>query len=182
MGSYAPGVDQSSGLGPGGANFQHDQGWGGSFGTSGSAGPVPYGNPSLIPLLGGSGGGGDGNDPGGGGAGGGAILIACQNTLSVTGTVRANGGSRSFHSGGGSGGGIRMVADTLSGSGAVQANGGSGWSYHGGLGRLRLERATNSSDYTITPDPSVVTLGCGSDGAAVAAGHGAVGEGGVDRW
>ena len=58
------------------------------------AGGAAYGNGANLPLLGGSGGGG-GAIAGmtGGGAGGGAILIATSGTLTLTGTIRANGGA-----------------------------------------------------------------------------------------
>jgi hypothetical protein len=59
-------------------------------------------NQFLVPLVGGSGGGGAnsfgtlGSTPyaGGGGAGGGAILIASSTTITVNGTINANGGCR----------------------------------------------------------------------------------------
>lgn len=84
-----------------------------------------------------------------GGAGGGAILIACQNTITLNGTVRANGGSGRYwgsnnYSSGGSGGGIRLVANTLSGTGIVQALAGGGYQ-SGGLGRIRIERVVNDN-------------------------------------
>ena len=163
MGYYTPGVDASAGFGPGGANFTGDQGYGGSYGSQGGGGPATYGNPSLIPLIGGSGGGGDGNGNAGGGGGGGALLIASAGTLTVNGSISAKGGSRpEDHSGGGSGGGVRLVADTLAGSGVVNAVGGTGWSFHGGVGRTRVEYVSDTSTLVVTPLASVVPLVDGS--------------------
>ena len=174
-GSYSPGAIESPGFGPGGGaidisldGFGNFAGGGGSYGglgnTAGGAG-VKYGNPSLLPLIGGSGGAGTGSRPNnsaaGGGAGGGAMLVACAGTLSVSGTVRANGGAGNG-SGGGSGGGIRLICDTLSGNGNVNCLGGLGTLY-GGVGRIRLERVTNASSMSnLLPDPSVVNLTSGA--------------------
>lgn len=158
-------------------------GGGAAFGT---APPVPggycpttpgvvYGNLNLLPLIGGSGGGGGAGGsvlPGsGGGGGGGAILIAASGTISVNGSILANGGTpplstvngRGAQGGGGSGGTIRVVATTITGNGTINAAGGSyagelinqsvGTNYfvctaysngsqNGGAGRIRLESET----------------------------------------
>ena len=171
-GLYAASVLQGAGFGVGGgpaSQGYNTWGGGGSYGFVGSWGiPSAYGNPSLIPLIGGSGGGGTAGSSGlGGGAGGGAILIACASNLTVSGAVRANGGTgasgsgtwccETYYAGSGSGGGVRLVAETLSGSGAVETIDGGG-SQRGGLGRIRIERVTNVNNLQITPDPSVVTL------------------------
>jgi hypothetical protein len=121
-------------------------GSGGAFATSpGPASPgngctytpgTAYANPTLLPLIGGSGGGGAPASTlvagAGGGGGGGAILIAASGTITVTGSILANGGNgaslASFvHSGGGSGGAIRLVASTISGNGTISATGGTGY-------------------------------------------------------
>ena len=155
-GNFAPGVGRSSGFGPGGAAGDY-YGGGGSFGSSGAAGSSAYGNPSLLPLIGGSGGAGFAGDSRGGGAGGGAILIASSETIAVAGTIRANGGGSAGGTGGGSGGAVRLIAKSLDGSGVVQCLGGGG-SNPGGLGRIRIERANNNNSLQVNPDPSVVTL------------------------
>ncbi len=92
-----------------------------------------YGNADLQPLIGGSGGGGGhaGLSFGGsgGGGGGGAILIASSETLTVSGSILANGGSSGGSAGAssggpggeGSGGAIRLIATTVSGNGPIQA-------------------------------------------------------------
>jgi hypothetical protein len=93
---------QGQGLGGGGVDTLNSGKVGGnaSFGTlaesivnqhpSGSV----YGNKFLVPLLGGSGGSG-GSASGwsnGGGGGGGAILIAASDTVTINGSISANGG------------------------------------------------------------------------------------------
>lgn len=164
--------DASAGFGIGGG---HRSIWGGSpggsYGSRGENGPASYGNPSLIPLLGGSGGSGrwgrweDGGHCGGGGAG--AILIACAQTVTISGSLHADGGDAhnngAYAAGGGSGGGVRLVASTIEGNGGIQALGGRGLDSagNGGVGRVRIERVTNNSTLLIIPDPSVVTLAGG---------------------
>ncbi len=118
------------------------------------------GTPFLLPLVGGSGGGG-GNIQGslgsvpygaGGGAGGGALLIASSTTITVNGTINANGGAgvnlngACGLSGGGSGGAIRVAVNTLSGSGTLMAAGGvsDGGVFNGGPGVVRIEAYTNN--------------------------------------
>lgn len=160
-GTYAEGVLPGAGFGPGGGGL----GTGGSYGTMSANGPLPYGNQSLIPLIGGSGGGGGGErhdeyGKRGGAAGGGAILIACQGTIIINGIVSANGGDGSGYgvvTGSGSGGGIRLVADTFAGTGAVNALGGGGGPL-GGMGRIRIERVTNEIPFVVVPIASLLTL------------------------
>ena len=127
------------------------------------SGGVAYGNPSLIPLIGGSGGGGGWGEGWGfvGGAGGGAMLLATSGTLTVNGAkILAVGGSGSSMTGAGSGGGIRLVSSRMGGTGSLNATGGAGYSNvpNGGSGRIRLERVENSADLTASPAPSVVDL------------------------
>ena len=92
----------------------------------------------------------------GGGGGGGAILIVSTDSISLTGTIRANGGGGG-NGGSGSGGAIRLVANSLDGNGILQCLGGSDGN-SGGLGRIRIERVINNNSIQVTPDPSVVTL------------------------
>ncbi len=180
------------GLGPGGArpgtfppNSTGCSGAGGSYGTQGQRGfdggtPCAivadvYGNPQLLPLIGGSGGAGASANQtpvrtgGSGGGGGGAILVAATGTLRLDGpgstiTVRGGAGGTNISGennggGAGSGGAIRLVATTLTGSGGT-LNVWGGYSVHvpygnGGLGRVRLEAYTNTLTVTIPPDPWV---------------------------
>ncbi len=108
-------------------NFANDggAGFGPGGGAPGTASPFTTGDggtflgvPELLPRLGGSGGGGGAStsgslncSAGGGGGGGGAILIAANGTITVNGSVIADGGGRGFNAagcsstgGGGSGG------------------------------------------------------------------------------
>jgi hypothetical protein len=107
------------------------------------------GSQFLIPLIGGSGGGGVqsvfgcGNllFGGGGGAGGGALLIASSNSITVTGTINANGGPAGCDGASGSGGAIRLIAPTIAGTGTITAAGATACCFNikSGDGRIRLE-------------------------------------------
>jgi hypothetical protein len=169
-----PNVLGSRGQGPGGGGGGLTNGLGGSgggvgFGVAGStngcglncigssyycvsgygSGGASYGNPSMIPLIGGSGGGGGAgvtNVSGGGGGGGGAILIASSGTIKINsaGSITAKGGNGAYAGsylcsavggncggnsslnagGGGSGGAIRLVANVITGEGTITATGG----------------------------------------------------------
>jgi len=166
MATFSSGVRASAGFGPGGGSRESNHGTGGSYGTT-TGGPTPYGNPSLVPLIGGSGGGGDNESTtlkGGGGGGGGAILIASTGTTTINGIVTANGGNGQFsytgtdiNSGGGSGGGVRIVTHSLDGTGVARTLGGTGGKT-GGVGRIRIERVINNNTIQVTPDPSIVPL------------------------
>ncbi len=159
-GGVAPG---SAGYGPGGGVYQCG---GGSYGGAGfgNAGPT-YGNDRIIPLIGGSGGAGcsgsGGRGPGGGG--GGAILIAASGSITLDGTITANGGIITGGAGGGlagrggSGGAIRLVADSIGGGGALRAVGLEPVhpQYSGGVGRIRLE--ANSVTLADVGDPPYTT-------------------------
>lgn len=161
VGYFSVGAANGAGFGPGGAaRASNNVSPGGSFGTGSTA----YGNPSLIPLLGGSGGSGAArNNASSGGAGGGAILIAATGTVDLTGTLRANGGTGAYFyfsadsAGAGSGGGIRIVCESLTGGGVVNALPGFGTN-GGTMGRIRIERAVSTSTANIVPDPSIVPL------------------------
>lgn len=158
-------VTSGAGFGVGGAS-RNGSGKSASYGTAGNGAPPAYGNPSLIPLIGGSGGGGT-NDSAtaSGGAGGGAILIAVAQTISIGGTLSCKGGDGGDianypdrFSGQGSGGGIRIVADAFVGAGQINTIAGSGGTSVSGNGRIRLERVTNTSTASVNPAPSVVDL------------------------
>ncbi len=156
----------SAGFGPGGADVATNgspKGSGGGYGSAGGVasvapgqtgsnkpGGLSYGNPRIIPLIGGSGG--AGTEAGsGGGAGGGAILIATGDSVLLNGEIQSNGGGAQVgggdRGGGGSGGSIRIVCEGISGSssGRLMANGGLGTpgffgpSSNGGVGRIRVE-------------------------------------------
>lgn len=159
-GGFAGGIAANTnpagqGYGPGGGRQDSH---GGSYGTGGSGGPVvTYGNPKVLPLMGGSGGSGAA-DPGG--AGGGAILIASDLTITIDGTVRSDGQYVDWYGGGGSGGAIRVIADSVTGGGGLFARG-APTSQPGGLGRIRVEGNTvtlpqGTPDYEVDiPDDPV---------------------------
>lgn len=98
----------------------------------------PYGNPTCIPLIGGSGGRGSFYS---GGGGGGAILIACAKTLAINGTIGAN-GAQPYSTGAGSAGAVRLVANSITGSGGISTL---------PDGRIRLESNTISGSIYSTP-------------------------------
>lgn len=202
----AQGSGGGTGIGPGGGKTgaysavygSGSGGGGGGFGAAGSNGTTDihgsavggiggtsYGNVSITALIGGSGGGSGyggtssgGGNGGGGGGGGGAILIASSGTITITGTITANGGSGgaagvySGKGGGGSGGAIKLMANLISGEGTLSAAGGSGSSGsggsgtvsggNGGNGRIRIEAPTlvrtagTTPAYTYAGAPSYV--------------------------
>ncbi len=144
----------SSGRGPGGGRWVNAINVGGGvYATRGSnLGGYVYGNDRVIPLVGGSGGAGTGwhsSSTDGGTGGGGAILIACENSITVTGnpaiTARSS-GYGACTSAPGSGGAIRLVSDTITGQGTLYAYGalvgGACYDLRGGNGRIRLEYNT----------------------------------------
>jgi hypothetical protein len=105
----------------------------------------------------------------GGGGGGGAILIGCSQTVSIVGSIKANGGKAWWPSnvestGAGSGGGIRIICDQLECTGSLLAVGGEVWSSTTstagpvGLGRIRLERVLSLDLGNPDPAPSLVDL------------------------
>ncbi|MBI3868427.1 MAG: hypothetical protein HY299_07830 [Verrucomicrobia bacterium] len=140
-GSYAGAPGQGQGGGRPGMN-------GGEAGEPGTYAST-YGNPFIVPLVGGSGGGGRGSAVGtygnNGGGGGGAILIASSRDIVISGTIVANGGKPSELSGAGSGGAIRLRADRiiLTNSAVLQA---------ASDGRIRLESYERRLLGTISPN------------------------------
>jgi len=143
----------------GGGGFAASGSTGGSYWGNGGSGGNAYGNEKIIPLIGGSGGAGAGGNNtyvgGAGGGGGGGIALASSGTITVNGSISANGGvgagisttnGNSAAGGGGSGGSIRLIANTISGNGSITANGGAGgngWNNvnggAGSAGRIRFE-------------------------------------------
>ncbi len=113
------GKGYGSQAGPGGGA----SGAGGSHGGTGGYGGAAVYDDIVTPAAPGSGG---GNTPAGvGGEGGGLIHLDVSGTLTLDGTVRANGLHYSNRSGG-SGGAIYLAANSLAGSGIIVADGGTG--------------------------------------------------------
>ncbi len=134
-----------NGKGPGGGRPANDNDAGpGAYATRGALGGTRnetggdvYGDPLLLPIIGGSGGAGYDNGFSGGGGGGGAILIASSARISLPTTGRgifARGAQVPAYNDG-SGGAIRLVAPIVEGIGTLNANGGN----EGGAGRVRLD-------------------------------------------
>ncbi len=171
------GLPGGKGLGPGGGDggpsTTYRAGGGGGYATAGGtqganygAGGSTYGNVRIVPLVGGSGGGGQAGSTAasglGGGGGGGAILIASSGTITITGSITANGGAGdNYAQGAGSGGAIRLMATTIMGNGTISAKGGSlSYLIKGGEGRIRLEADTNT--FSAGTDPAYTTGAPGS--------------------
>ena len=142
----------TSGLGAGGASC--GAGSGGSYGGFGGAsvcgtpGGAVYGSVTQPANLG---------SPGGAGPivpGGGAINLNVAGTLSLAGTISANGASASAPtSGGGSGGSVWLTVGTLAGGGTISANGGPADNLvggGGGGGRVAIYFKTNLFSGTFT--------------------------------
>jgi RHS repeat-associated protein/uncharacterized repeat protein (TIGR01451 family) len=196
------------GGGGGGSGNSGGDGGGGSYGTqgegtgtggNGSPGAV-YGSPELYRIfLGSGGGGGDdcGSEHGTDGGTGGGALIAFAQTVSMTGSMLANGGNAAKGTGGGppnscvasmggggSGGSVYMKADTVS-LNSISALGGAGAALDGGAGRIAIFYTTSYavtssnpayyvsgvSTSTPTPTPGAVgDWGTGADGSLTVAG------------
>jgi hypothetical protein len=157
---------------------------GGAGGTSaGANGPGGNGvfqaTTDLLPMIGGAGGGGgastsnaSGCAGGGGGGGGGGILIAANGTVTINGTVGADGGDRGVYGsstcasmgGARSGGAIRILANTLAGAGQMNARAGiapPGTRPLAGYGAIRLEALTNTYPVSDTDPLATRTPGPG---------------------
>ena len=95
-----------------------ESGWHGSYPATGSYAGA-YGNPQIIPLIGGSGGGSHSADPESGSGGGGAILIGAAKNVLIAGTINVLGGraDRTI----GSGGAVRIIGEQVFGTGSIMA-------------------------------------------------------------
>ena len=149
---YASGRGYPAGTGPGGGGGGDYGGSGGGYGGSGGRGlnagaaGLSYGSQFVARELGSGGGNGHGYT---GGTGGGTIELSVVGTLTVDGTLAANGanasGYGSWGGGGGSGGGIQLDVGSLGGTGTIEADGGSGgggWGGGGGGGRIAIYTAS----------------------------------------
>ncbi|MFA5349004.1 MAG: lamin tail domain-containing protein [Candidatus Paceibacterota bacterium] len=98
-------------------------------------GGLTYGD-MILPSNLGSGGGGLGGLTGG--SGGGAIIVEAEETITINGSISADGQSINGKTGGGSGGSIYLVANEISGDGIITANGGGTTGSGGGGGRIAI--------------------------------------------
>jgi hypothetical protein len=170
-----------------GGSFCGAGGGGGSYSVAVPASlGTAYGTATLVPLVAGSSGG-VGLQPAG--AGGGAIQLVARTSISVTGTLAANGGGGGesgavtegavvIGSGGGSGGALLLEAPIVSVTGTLAANGGGGGgnsASHGQDGQSSATPATGTGTGT--------GLGGNGNGGAIVggtaggAGSGAYGTG-----
>lgn len=84
-----------------------------------------------------------------GGHGGGVVQLYADDSLTIDGTITANGArSPRNGTGGGSGGSIWIQSKLFSGRGTIQANGGDGLGYGGGGGGGRIAAVFSNSTYT----------------------------------
>jgi plastocyanin len=136
-GGAAGPAGNGAGLGPGG----------GGYGYYNNV----YGNPQILPLIGGSGAAGVGSAYSGNGPGG-AILIAATGTIQLTGGVTALGGSSPSHTYYmASGGAVKLIANQVSGTGSLDAS---------TTGRVRIEANTLSP--TVLSNPSTIAVAPGT--------------------
>ncbi|MGH7404527.1 MAG: DUF2341 domain-containing protein [Candidatus Methylomirabilales bacterium] len=169
-GASTDGATGGKGGGGGGASDATPGGGaGGGFATTGARGSTDvdagyggdvHGTAQLVPLAGGSGGAGGAPDVditsahrgGGGGGAGGAIQIYATGSVTLTGTITAQGGNggngytsggSSGGGGGGSGGAILLQSGTVTASGTLTTAGGTGGTGAaggaGGSGRIRID-------------------------------------------
>lgn len=128
----------SAGFGPGGATYLGSEPSDAGYATpgGGAGGGIAYGNPQIVPLIGGSGGAGLNSTPFPSGNGGGAILIVASGRIvfSPGSAIRAEGVNISGSASNGSGGSVRLVADRLEGDGLILTRLGSE-----SPGRVRIE-------------------------------------------
>ncbi|MBN9693290.1 MAG: hypothetical protein J0M24_23860 [Verrucomicrobia bacterium] len=135
-----PGGFRGGIIGPLGRGDAHGPGYAGE-----------YGNPQIVPLIGGSGGEAGVNASGGGG--GGAILIASARRIALDGMIEANGGAGAFGPDGMNGrvgiaGAIRLIAGEISGAGKLRTFVGDS----ARIGRIRLETFVLSPTLDSVPE------------------------------
>ena len=165
-------VWQMDGYGPGGGNGYGYAGGGGYGGAGGDAergeGGLAYGS-SNKPLQPGSGGGKHSDLEGGsecGGSGGGLVWIEASGSVTLDGTLKANGGNGTDRCAGGSGGGVYVTCNNLFGThGIISANGGTTLRHGGGGGGGRIavwrmyDKTLGTIQTTVTPGPAPTHVG-----------------------
>lgn len=148
-------VDGAPGGGRGGA--QGPDGDGAGLGWGGGHPPCYiscYGNPEIIPLIGGSGSSAvtyQGRGRAGNG-GGGAILIACAGAVSINGSITADGGPYLGSSFNGSGGAVKVIAAQVTGAGSISVLSDT----YGLPGRIRIETPSLASSLRTFPETIMV--------------------------
>ena len=108
-----------------------------------------------------------------GGAGGGAIRLVARDSISIAGSIRANGAggagaptrSGCGGGGGGAGGVIELEAPIVTISGTLSANGGGGGG-GGNKDEAGHDGANGTSDLVAAPGGAIAASGCGAPGGA----------------
>jgi hypothetical protein len=167
------------GQGPGGMSTSPTSGQcgashGGTGGLGTSCGAVTSGTYGSADLTLVKGSGGAASNFYDGGSGGGVIGLLAGGTLTLDGTISANGGSSlgngSNWSGAGSGGSLLFYGDVITGSGSVSVNGGNGQTTHsggGGGGRISyIYTTTHSFSGTESANGGTVTAPPATAGGA----------------
>jgi hypothetical protein len=138
-----PGAGEPPGaqIGAGGGAFCGKGGSGGAVSGTASNGGTPYGNKTLIPLVGGSSGGAPDFGNSGGGGGGIQLTAGVSLNIGIAGSVAAPGGGGGgvVGGGGGSGGAVLLEAPSVRIAGSVSANGGGGGIYDASGQRGRVD-------------------------------------------
>ena len=160
----------SPGFGPGRGRAAYcGAGYGGIGAGSGGAGNgLTYGN-SNAPVHPGSGG---GSYLDHGGRGGGLVRVEATGTITVNGTISADGQDPPAGAGAGSGGGIYLTCRTFAGAagGVLQANGGDTWRTGGG-GRVAVWRFNDTAAGAVA---AYVNPGTGGQNESPASGVGTI--------
>jgi hypothetical protein len=146
-------VGYASGKGPGasGAGTSHA---GAGRRTVNSPYAMPAYNDPAAPDQPGSGG--NWSYPANGGSGGGSIRIAAAGTITIMGSISANGKDYTgVHGGGGSGGAIWLSCSTFAGTtnGLISVNGGAGYYYGGPASAGRIALLYNTNAQALLPEP-----------------------------
>ncbi|MEA3248842.1 MAG: hypothetical protein U9Q03_00605, partial [Patescibacteria group bacterium] len=189
----------STGTGQGGdSTYPSGAGYGGLGGngnTDVTAGGAAYGDVTTPDDIGSGGGHRSGYSGCRGGAGGGAFKLDASGTVTLGGTITADGvsGSVAQYGGGGSGGSVWIQAGTITGTGTVTSDGGDGHINGGGGagGRIAIEYAVDSSSNWATQagggdrgSSNTSTIGMGAAGTSWrydGSGNGDLTIGGGDR-
>ncbi|HSD12715.1 MAG TPA: hypothetical protein VLC10_04100, partial [Patescibacteria group bacterium] len=175
LNTYSGGAVNTAGAGGGHA------GPGGTASAGSGVAGATYDSATAPTLFGSTGGGANGSL--GGASGGGVVKIGVTGTLTLNGTISANGNSgvpdtSGRATGGGSGGSIYITANTLSGAtGLIQAKGGNGGAnvaFGGGGGGGRVAVYVAGGTYTFNATNLDVAGGSAGGGSAVAGTKGTV--------
>jgi hypothetical protein len=125
------------GYGPGAANFL-------------SRYAASYGNPQIVPLIGGSGGTAIAGSSGSGA--GGAICLVASGTVAISGTISAKAGVANRGDNRGSAGAVKVVASSVIGNGSITCVN-SGWGNPGeNAGRIRIESTSLAPTILTAPE------------------------------